>query len=203
MRIARRTVSRMALTTPPPKAGVQPEPGGDLADRLHDLRTQAGLSGKQLADLLGWQQSKVSRLENGRQTPTPTDLADWARGCQGDLDAGPLGEVVADLVAALNDLQAARRARRRRPVSAPPAPPVRPVPDAGPPVRVTVPLDRAEYAALRRSCDQIADTLAVPRVHGAAVVRALLAELHRDDALAERVAGLVAEARAGDAGRAA
>ena len=50
-----------------------------VAARLRALRTQTGLSGKQFAKGLGWQPSKVSRLENGRQTPTPADLDAWAR----------------------------------------------------------------------------------------------------------------------------
>lgn len=70
-----------------------------------------------------------------------------------------------------------------------------------PPVRVSVPLDRAtEYAALRRACDRMAAALSWPRVAGADVIRALVAELDRDDALAERVTAAVA-ARAGEARR--
>lgn len=62
-----------------------------------------------------------------------------------------------------------------------------------PPVRVSVPLDRdTEYAALRRACDRMAATLGRPRVAGADVLRALVAELDRDDALAARVAATVA-----------
>lgn len=36
------------------------------------------LTGVQLAQRLGWRQSKVSKLENGRQTPTDDDLRAWA-----------------------------------------------------------------------------------------------------------------------------
>jgi transcriptional regulator with XRE-family HTH domain len=36
------------------------------------------LTGVQLAQRLGWQQSKISKLENGRQTPTDDDLRAWA-----------------------------------------------------------------------------------------------------------------------------
>ncbi|MER5769539.1 helix-turn-helix transcriptional regulator [Streptomyces sp. NPDC001985] len=48
-----------------------------LGARLRELRTEAGLTGKDLAERLGWQRSKVSRLENGRQTATPADLDAW------------------------------------------------------------------------------------------------------------------------------
>jgi transcriptional regulator with XRE-family HTH domain len=49
-----------------------------LGARLRELRTGAGLDGKGIAERLGWQRSKVSRLENGKQTPSRTDLAEWA-----------------------------------------------------------------------------------------------------------------------------
>ncbi|SFY52486.1 hypothetical protein STEPF1_05759 [Streptomyces sp. F-1] len=49
-----------------------------LGARLRELRTEAGLEGKDLAARLGWQTSKVSRLQNGKQTPTRDDLTAWA-----------------------------------------------------------------------------------------------------------------------------
>jgi transcriptional regulator with XRE-family HTH domain len=49
-----------------------------LGVRLRELRTEAGLQGKDLAERLGWQRSKVSRLENGKQTATAADLEAWA-----------------------------------------------------------------------------------------------------------------------------
>ncbi len=51
-----------------------------LGVRLRELRAEGGLTGRQLADRLGWTQSKVSKLENGKQTPTIADLAAWAKG---------------------------------------------------------------------------------------------------------------------------
>lgn len=50
-----------------------------LGKRLRELRRQAGLSGKQLAESLAWVPSKISKLENGRQTPTDDDIRDWTR----------------------------------------------------------------------------------------------------------------------------
>lgn len=50
-----------------------------LGARLRELRTEAGLNGKGVAEVLGWQRSKVSRLENGKQTPTAHDLTAWAQ----------------------------------------------------------------------------------------------------------------------------
>ncbi|MFD9064170.1 helix-turn-helix domain-containing protein [Kitasatospora purpeofusca] len=49
-----------------------------LGARLRELRTEGGLSGRALAGQLGWVQSKVSKLETGRQTPSPADLEAWA-----------------------------------------------------------------------------------------------------------------------------
>ncbi|MGH4017237.1 MAG: helix-turn-helix domain-containing protein [Pseudonocardiaceae bacterium] len=47
--------------------------------RLRVLREEARLTGKDLAAGLGWAQSKVSRLENGKQTATIEDVEAWAR----------------------------------------------------------------------------------------------------------------------------
>jgi len=49
-----------------------------LGLRLRELRHHAGLTGRQLAALLGWPPSKISKLENGHQTPTDDDLHAWA-----------------------------------------------------------------------------------------------------------------------------
>ncbi|MGW4974692.1 helix-turn-helix domain-containing protein [Streptomyces mirabilis] len=50
-----------------------------LGARLRELRAEAGMEGKAIAAQLGWQTSKVSRLQNGKQTPTRADLTGWAR----------------------------------------------------------------------------------------------------------------------------
>jgi Helix-turn-helix domain len=49
-----------------------------LGQWLRELRQQAGLTGRQVADLLSWPASKASKLENGRQTPTDDDVRGWA-----------------------------------------------------------------------------------------------------------------------------
>jgi transcriptional regulator with XRE-family HTH domain len=51
-----------------------------FGNHLRRTRQQAGLTGKQLADSLGWAASKISRLENGRQTATRSDVTAWSRG---------------------------------------------------------------------------------------------------------------------------
>ncbi|MGL5825762.1 MAG: helix-turn-helix domain-containing protein [Nocardioides sp.] len=50
-----------------------------LGQRLRELRRQAHLTGKNLAETLSWQPSKVSKIENGRQTPTDGDVKEWTR----------------------------------------------------------------------------------------------------------------------------
>lgn len=45
-----------------------------LGDRLRELREAAGLNGKELAERIGWQPSKVSRIERARQAVTDADL---------------------------------------------------------------------------------------------------------------------------------
>lgn len=49
-----------------------------LGKRLRELRQAADMSGRQLAESLSWPPSKVSKLENGRQTPTDDDIRKWA-----------------------------------------------------------------------------------------------------------------------------
>ncbi|WP_435187292.1 helix-turn-helix domain-containing protein [Streptomyces sp. bgisy126] len=49
-----------------------------LGARLRELRVSGRLTGTTLAQRTGWPRSKVSKLENGRQTATPEDLRAWA-----------------------------------------------------------------------------------------------------------------------------
>lgn len=51
----------------------------ELGARLRQLREDAKLSGKQLAARLGWQPSKVSRIENARQTASENDVLAWGQ----------------------------------------------------------------------------------------------------------------------------
>lgn len=48
-----------------------------LAARLRALRATAAPSGNQFATLIGWQQSRVSKLETGKQLPTEADIRAW------------------------------------------------------------------------------------------------------------------------------
>ena len=50
-----------------------------LGQRLREVRRRAGLTGRQLAESLSWQASKVSKIENGKQTPSDEDIRAWTR----------------------------------------------------------------------------------------------------------------------------
>jgi transcriptional regulator with XRE-family HTH domain len=78
-----------------------------LGARLRELRTEAGLSGKDMAARMGWQRSKVSKLETGKQTATIEDLEAWA------LAVGAPHES-ADLKSRLRGLVSQQRSWRRQ-----------------------------------------------------------------------------------------
>jgi transcriptional regulator with XRE-family HTH domain len=61
-----------------------------LGLRLRELRTAAGITGRQLAESLSWPASKVSKLENGRQTPTDGDIRGWTRVTGSEAEAAAL-----------------------------------------------------------------------------------------------------------------
>lgn len=77
-----------------------------LGGRLREVRRRSGLTGRQLAGHLGWVPSKVSKLENGRQTPSDDDIRRWCAACGagGELDG---------LLASLHTLES-RHAEWRR-----------------------------------------------------------------------------------------
>lgn len=56
-----------------------------LGERLRGLRARAGfLTGKDFAAALGWQQSRVSRIETGNQTATDADVIEWCKASGAD-----------------------------------------------------------------------------------------------------------------------
>ncbi|MBB3095826.1 transcriptional regulator with XRE-family HTH domain [Actinoplanes campanulatus] len=75
--------------------------------RLRDLRKDAGLTGKGLADLAGWDSSKVSKIEYGRQAPSEEDIRAWCRAC------GVPGQAE-DLVVTARDVESSYVEWRRR-----------------------------------------------------------------------------------------
>jgi transcriptional regulator with XRE-family HTH domain len=53
-----------------------------LGQRLREIRVEAGLTGRALAALAAWHESKVSRIEHGRQPPAVDDIRAWCRHCR-------------------------------------------------------------------------------------------------------------------------
>jgi len=76
-----------------------------LGRRLRELR--AGQTQRELAAVLGWPQAKVSKLETGRQTATPDDLASWAQ-------ATGHPQSTEELLARLQSLETHTRSWRRQ-----------------------------------------------------------------------------------------
>ncbi|GGW29398.1 helix-turn-helix domain-containing protein [Streptomyces xantholiticus] len=77
-----------------------------LGARLRELRAATWLTGRDFADRLGWPQSKVSKLETGRQTAGADDLRAWAA------TAADRPDVADELVAQLGALESRQRTWR-------------------------------------------------------------------------------------------
>ncbi|OHV64176.1 helix-turn-helix transcriptional regulator [Pseudofrankia sp. BMG5.36] len=66
-----------------------------LADRLRDLRRDAGLTAVELAVRAGWERTKVSKIEHATRPPSAADIRAWCQICGVENDA-------ADLIASLH-----------------------------------------------------------------------------------------------------
>ncbi|MEV0710404.1 helix-turn-helix domain-containing protein [Nocardia aurea] len=77
-----------------------------LGLRLREIRRSAGLTGRHLAGLAGWHESKVSKIEYGKIKPSDADLRAYCT----HADAV---EQLPDLTATLNNLEAAYLEWRR------------------------------------------------------------------------------------------
>ncbi|MFD9701222.1 helix-turn-helix domain-containing protein [Lentzea sp. NPDC059081] len=69
-----------------------------LGKRLRGLRVAAVLSGKELAESLSWAGSKISKIENGHQNPSDSDILAWTQATGAEHEA-------ASLLAALHNLE--------------------------------------------------------------------------------------------------
>jgi transcriptional regulator with XRE-family HTH domain len=65
----------------------------ELAERLRDLRLDAGLTARALSAAAGWHEAKTSRIESAKQAPSDADIQAWCQVC-GAPSQGP------DLIAA-------------------------------------------------------------------------------------------------------
>jgi transcriptional regulator with XRE-family HTH domain len=77
-----------------------------LGARLRAIRRDAGLTARALASATGQHYSRVSKIENGVQSPTDADVRAWCRACDAD------GEVP-DLLASLRSVESAYKEFRR------------------------------------------------------------------------------------------
>lgn len=64
-----------------------------LAERLRDLRLDAGLNARALSDAAGWHPAKTTRIEGAKQAPSEDDIRAWCRVCSAERE-------VPDLIAA-------------------------------------------------------------------------------------------------------
>ncbi|NKY48010.1 DUF5753 domain-containing protein [Nocardia cerradoensis] len=77
-----------------------------LGLRLRELRRDANLTGRRLAELAGWHESKTSRIEYGKQTPSESDLSAWCTHTNSR-------DQLPDLIATLRNVEAAYMELRR------------------------------------------------------------------------------------------
>jgi len=66
---------------------------GQLAERLRDIRLDAGLTARALSAAAGWHEAKTSRIESAKQAPSEADIQAWCRACGADRE-------IPDLIAA-------------------------------------------------------------------------------------------------------
>ena len=52
-----------------------------LADRLREIRRDAGLTARALSAAAGWHEAKTSRIENARVAPSDADIRTWCEVC--------------------------------------------------------------------------------------------------------------------------
>lgn len=72
---------------------------GSLPERLYRLRKGAGLNQGQLASDLGWDRTKVSKIETGTQRPSGDDIRAWAAAASHPEAADELLDLLADVEA--------------------------------------------------------------------------------------------------------
>jgi transcriptional regulator with XRE-family HTH domain len=53
----------------------------ELAERLRDLRLDAGLTARALSAAAGWHEAKTSRIESAKQAPNDADIQAWCQVC--------------------------------------------------------------------------------------------------------------------------
>lgn len=77
----------------------------ELGARLRALRRAASLSGRQLAAVLSWPPSKISKLENGQQTPSDADVRAWTHAVDAETETESVLAQLHTLVTRYAELQ--------------------------------------------------------------------------------------------------
>lgn len=78
-----------------------------LGQRLRELRKDARLSQRRLAEFANWHETKVSKIEHGKQTPSEDDIRTWCRLVGADLH-------IPDLIATVRHIDSAYLEWRRQ-----------------------------------------------------------------------------------------
>jgi hypothetical protein len=63
-----------------------------LADRLREVRLDAGLTARALSSAAGWHEAKTSRIEHAQTAPSDTDIRTWCEICDA---AGQMPDLIA------------------------------------------------------------------------------------------------------------
>lgn len=95
----------LTMSTPPSSDAKQAQQ--DLGTRLRDLRKEAGLSARRLAEQTDQHYTRVSKIENGVQPPTDADIRQWCNACNAD-------DQIPDLIATLRSVESAYLEFRRQ-----------------------------------------------------------------------------------------
>ena len=69
-----------------------------LGVRLREIRKDAGLTGRALANLCTWHYTKVSKIEHGTTAPSESDIRAWCTACEAD-------DQIPDLVATVRVIE--------------------------------------------------------------------------------------------------
>src|SRR5215813_3587609 len=64
-----------------------------VAERLREIRLDAGLTARALSAAAGWHEAKTSRIESAKQVPSEVDISRWCLVCGADRE-------IPDLIAA-------------------------------------------------------------------------------------------------------
>lgn len=84
-----RTIGSAETMTVSPSSSVQ-RAREQLADRLREIRLDAGMNARELSAAAGWHAAKTSRIESAKQAPSEKDIRTWCRVCGTERDVPDL-----------------------------------------------------------------------------------------------------------------